>query len=91
MAAKEPKLTEVPKADADVLGADKENEPVQPSDGAKKRDEREDGEKKRDEREEGKTSNEGDDFKLVIGEQYMVRRGDDTWRKDDAIIKPHLY
>ncbi|KAK4296575.1 hypothetical protein Pmani_030945 [Petrolisthes manimaculis] len=88
MAAKEPKLPEIPKAEPDVIGADKENEPLQPSDGAKKkREERDEGDKKREEREEGKNNNnnEGDDLKLVIGEQYMVRRGDDTWQAAEII------
>lgn len=62
------KTSEVNKND-DSSTADKENEPVLLPD----------GEKKREEREESK--NDGDDIQLNIGEQYMVRRADDTWRK----------
>lgn len=66
------KPSEVNKND-DSSTADKENEPVLLPD----------GEKKREEREENK--NDGDDIQLNIGEQYMVRRADDTWRKSLAV------
>ncbi|XP_042213219.1 histone acetyltransferase KAT8-like isoform X1 [Homarus americanus] len=73
MAAKETKPTDIHKVDADPSGVDKENEPLIVTD----------GEKKREDREEGK--NEGDDIKLNIGEQYMVRRADETWQAAEII------
>ena len=74
------KLTEITnRNDGDCGYADKENEPVLlSSDNEKKREERD--EKKREEREEG-AKGDGDYIKLSIGEQYMVRRAEDTWRK----------
>ncbi|XP_063603415.1 histone acetyltransferase KAT8-like [Penaeus indicus] len=66
------KTSEVNKND-DSSTADKENEPVVLPD----------GEKKREEREENK--NDGDDIQLNIGEQYMVRRADDTWQAAEII------
>ena len=69
MADGDAKLQEISRNDADCAYADKENEPVLPSD----------GEKKREEREESK--GDGDYIKLSIGDQYMVRRSEDTWRE----------
>lgn len=69
MADKEAKPPEDSKINGDTMGADKENEPLLASD----------GEKKREERPEGIGSR--DIIRLNIGEQYMVRRCDDTWRK----------
>lgn len=69
MADKGTKPSEAHKIEVDSSSADKENEPLLVSDNEKKREEREDG------------KSEGDDIKLNIGEQYMVRRADETWRK----------
>ncbi|MPC99118.1 hypothetical protein E2C01_094514 [Portunus trituberculatus] len=69
MADGDAKLPEISRNDSDCAYADKENEPVLPSD----------GEKKREERDESK--GDGDYIKLSIGDQYMVRRSEDTWRE----------
>ncbi|XP_064087872.1 histone acetyltransferase KAT8-like [Macrobrachium nipponense] len=65
----EPKPIESPPTKPSC-GADKENEPIQIIDNDK---EKEDKEEK------------GDDIKLNIGEQYMVRRADETWQAAEII------
>lgn len=69
MADGDAKLNEISRNDGECGYADKENEPVLHSD----------NEKKREDRDDSKT--DGDYIKLNIGEQYMVRRAEDTWRK----------
>ncbi|KAK8398980.1 hypothetical protein O3P69_004232 [Scylla paramamosain] len=73
MADGDAKLPEISRNDTDCAYADKENEPVLPSD----------GEKKREERDESK--GDGDYIKLSIGDQYMVRRSEDTWQAAEII------
>lgn len=73
MADGDAKLADISRNDGDCGYADKENEPLLSSD----------NEKKREDRDEGK--GDGDDIKLNIGEQYMVRRAEDTWRKSGCL------